>query len=170
MPESDGSQTTRNDHNPSATLGLENLRLGSERPRLQTPMMSSSRRGRRECRGEFAQSISQVGHSPHATSSWRLDPGVPSYQPLNISPLGSTDSAKPGTGRSPLPVHPGTSIYLAKPNPQQEVSATKDLLAFKSAPASGSLNQQAKQSVSLIGKVHPRHVDESIDMPSVQHK
>ncbi|KAI4117311.1 MAG: hypothetical protein LQ345_002423 [Seirophora villosa] len=131
-------------------LGFGNLTLGdasSEDPTSQVPK-----------KGKKSTQDASPPNSPHAPSSvyarsWRPEQQVPSYQPLNVPPLGSNQSPQTPSKDSPSSILP---VGLLPP----ATYASEELAALRPAPALGALTQQPEKSLPRHSPAPPGLIDE----------
>ncbi|KAI4208068.1 MAG: hypothetical protein LQ346_000232 [Caloplaca aetnensis] len=125
----------------AATFGLDNLELGiktSEASALQMPKKSSDGINQ-------MPKLRHNGPSKLNRSSWRRAQQVPSYEPLNVPPLGSTRNRSTQPGEDADGTLDNTSNQSARASQSTAARTPEDPSTSERAPTSGSFHQNSKQ-------------------------
>lgn len=155
MQDSSRSVENESNHNEAATFGLDSLKLRDEVSIASAPHMPKKD-------NEGINQMSRLRHEGPSTNnsrSWRREQQVPVYEPLNVPPLGSSQSRSSrleGDGDATLHY---TTVQPTRPSQPTAGHTPKSLIASGQAPTSSSFDQHGKQSVSLMRRLPPWRID-----------
>ncbi|KAI4131185.1 MAG: hypothetical protein LQ338_001390 [Usnochroma carphineum] len=167
MQETSRHVGNRSDQNTAATLGLENLELGSKKSEIPTCQMP--KKGKKGIK-DTSKTTPWDAPSKVNARSWRREQQVPTYQPLNVPALGSNQNAKTLPGEDTAELLDHTSNLPLRASQQTATYAAKELLALTPSPTSSSLNQKAKQySIDRAGQSIPARGRDTFDRRAKQY-